>query len=1036
MRYLLLCFLILSLQSAFSQIITGKVTHKGAPLEGATIYELSKRSSTRSNTKGEFTIVVNTGDSLRVSHIGYVTVLVAAHHDIIIELERQENEMQEVQISSGYQYIPRERATGSFTILSEKDLSRQIGSTVSERLEGLVPGLYFDRRTSNTEITLRGISTVRGNKTPLIVLDNFPFEGPLDAINPSDIESITVLKDAAAASIWGARAANGVIVITTKKGKYNAPVKVSLSSNITLRGKPDLFYSQEMPVSDYVSWERWLFENGRYTAQENSSNRPALPPVVELLIAERDGLVTKEYADQEIASIAASSDVRNAYLEHYYRSSVVQRNALQITGGSATVRYGISGGYDHNRTNIIGNWSDRKTLNFNAQIKPLSKMEISSGFNLSDALNTTHTSPLFSAYPYEQWRNSNGTAAVVARGYRSPFLAEAETNGLLDWTYRPLEEVGMHDNRLRERTFAVNLGLKWQLHPTLSLEARYQSQEQLSVGKEQYASESYYVRNLVNSYTQVDPVTSALTRPLPLGSIIDNSEDRRQSRSGRLQINYSKRWADIHHLELLAGTELRDIVLSGSDSRIYGFNPVGLTTVPVDLVTRYKMYYSRNATNMLVIPNGINVRSGNDRYVSYFTNGSYTLAEKYTVTASARQDATNFFGTRSNQQWQPLWSAGLKWQLGKETFYRFATFPDLSLRLTYGYNGSTGGGAALTTAYYGTDPRTRFQRATISNPPNPSLTWEKVRVINVGIDFSSKNRRLFGSVEWYSRAGQNLIGPSPLDPTTGFFTGTFSVIRNYASTMSRGLDIELHSRNTDGNAKWTSTLLLSLNKSKIVEYFGAISTNTYLDASNTIPGYTPGYLFAYKFEGLDENTGDPIGRLEDKPTQDYSAIRGRTSPEELVRIGTPIAPWFGSLSNRVSWKRWNLDVMLSFRFGHYFKRESFGYGIGSNHIDYLKRWQKPGDEKITTVPSLTTNFNTLNNRTLFYLNSEPLFEQAGNVRMQLIDLSYQLRDLRLSANAANLGIVWQKAVKGIDPDIRSTATPIRPSFSVQCSYTF
>ena len=1014
------------------------VNEKGEAVIASILVKGDLTKGTTSNEEGYFELKgVEDNAILLISGVGIemIEVKVEGKTELATIIAKTKiSEIDAVLVSTGYQTIPKERTTGSFTVISQEQLSRQVGSTLPERLEGLVPGLYFDRsRLSTPQISLRGINTIRGDQSPLIVLDNFPFEGDLNLINPADIENITILRDAASASIWGARAANGVIVIKTRQGAYNTPVKVQAFTNLSVRNEPNLFYQQQMTVKDYTDWERWLFENGRYASLENSNLRSVLSPVVEVLIAKRDGLISSSDADAAIQQLGARRDIRNDYLDYYYRNELIQRSSVNISGGSAIVRFGISAGLDLTQMNVEKNFMSRRTLAFTSSVKPSNKFEISAGINLADATTNIKTKPFFSGQPYETWTNTDGSPAIVGRNYRHPFKEESETKGLLDWQYRPLNEIGLANQRRRDRSLIINLAAKWDILKGLSLESRFQSQEQISSEKDQLNAGSYEVRNLVNSYSQVNAATGAITRPIPEGDIVDFTENNIVTRSGRVQLNYQTMWKEKHQLYLTGGTEVRLSKSSGKDNRIYGFNEEGLTIIPIDYITRFPQYFNRSQTATLTIPYRDQVRSGANNFVSYFANGAYTFRSKYTISVSTRQDATNFFGTSANQRWQPLWSTGFKWQLSKETFFKVPWLSKLDLRVTYGYNGSTGGGTALATGQMSTDPRTFLQAARITNPPNPSLKWEKTRIVNIGVDFSATNNRIKGSLEFYSKMGQDLIGPSPLDPTTGFFTGTFTTIRNYASTLSNGVDIELYTNNINGSFEWNTALLFSFNRSKVKEYFGTLSTNSYLTQS-IIPGYIPGYLFAYQFVGLDPNTGNPIGLLDGKESTNYASIRSSTKPEELVRIGSPVAPFFGTLSNTFSWKKLSFEILLAYRFGHYFKRETFTYGVNSNHSDYSLRWKKPGDELITNIPSVTTDFNNLSNKILFYTNSSILFDRADNVRLQMVNLSYQLNKIQLSLNAANLGILWKATKHQLDPDIAASSIPIRPTFSVNCSF--
>lgn len=229
--------------------ISGRITdEEGNPLQGATISLLREGIATSSKEDGSFVLPGNFQSAeLIITSVGYarknVSISNAAQMPLVIVLSKDVSQLTEVVVSTGYQIIPKERSTGSFAVVDNELLNRRVSTDIISRIEDVTSGVIFNRAGSTTDpISVRGRNTIYANARPLIIIDNFPYEGDLVNINPNDVENITVLKDAAAASIWGARAGNGVIVITTKKGKFNTPAKLSFNSNLSLGSKPDVFY--------------------------------------------------------------------------------------------------------------------------------------------------------------------------------------------------------------------------------------------------------------------------------------------------------------------------------------------------------------------------------------------------------------------------------------------------------------------------------------------------------------------------------------------------------------------------------------------------------------------------------------------------------------------------------------------------------------------------------------------------------------------------------------------------------------------------
>ncbi|HWK99816.1 MAG TPA: TonB-dependent receptor plug domain-containing protein, partial [Parapedobacter sp.] len=230
-------------------------------------------------------------------------VLSKHRHQVKIDSLRQDTVLlEEVNISTGYQVLPAERVTGSFERVDSAVLNRQITTDVISKLDGVLPGLIFDTRGPTTRLRVRGLSTLgTTDSRPLIVVDNFPYEGDLNTLNPNDIASVTLLKDAAAASIWGARAGNGVLVITTKQGRFNQSFKLSATSNLTMQEKPDLFYVPQISSSDFIDNEIMLFNAGVYDSRlMDARSWPVVTPVVELLDQQRNGTISEPEAASRI----------------------------------------------------------------------------------------------------------------------------------------------------------------------------------------------------------------------------------------------------------------------------------------------------------------------------------------------------------------------------------------------------------------------------------------------------------------------------------------------------------------------------------------------------------------------------------------------------------------------------------------------------------------------------------------------------------------------------------------------------------------
>lgn len=1021
----------------------------GRPLRGASVRVKGTEMAAMSDAEGRFSITGTADDAvLTVSYIGYQSREINAQgNDMIIRLTYLSSVIDEVSVvSTGYQTLPKERVTGSFVQLDNAILNRRVSTGILDRIEDIVPGLLFSKNNSNlnfyssqSPITIRGQSTIMGNANPLIVVDNFPYNGDINSINPNDVETITVLKDAAAASIWGSRAGNGVIVITTKKGALEQPVRVSFNSNITAGGKPDLFYQPQMTSADFIDVEKMLFSQGYYTSQENSGGRQALTPVVELLIAKRDKVISEQEADAATESYK-NYDTRNDLKKYALRNSLSQQYALSLSGGGRQNSYYLSAGYDKNIATIRGGGYDRISLTARNSISLLkNKLNLTGTFSLSsgktsappELYGASYQSGILPYYPYARLADDNGSPLAVVRDFRSAFIKEAPAQGFLDWEYRPLDEITFNDNKNRLTEYRINTSAKYQITPHLNAEMLYQYTGANGTNRNLHDEQSYFSRNMVNRFTQING--TVLSYPVPKGGILDLGNLDRNVHNFRAQVNYQQTIGSNHEIAGIAGYEISDTHVVNNQNRLYGYNSTNALNKPVDYMTGFPVSTSIFG-NTEQIPFSDKETDLTDRYISYYSNASYTYSKRYILSASARLDRSNIFGVKTNQKGVPLYSAGLSWIISNENFYSIDWVNYLKLRSTFGYNGNVYNKlSAYTTAtpltLYSGFPNTGLPYALIINPPNPELRWEKVRVFNFGFDFALFKNRITGNFDYYLKDGIDLIGTSSFDSTTGIktFTG------NNANTKGVGFDLAIHSRNTDGIWKWNTSLIQSFNKTKVTSFEQKVRGDDYVTSyGQPLVGKPLLAIYSYKSVGLDPANGNPRGYLNGDISDDYLNIRSNATSENINYNGSATPLLFGSLRNDVQYKNISLSIGLSYRLNYYFRKNSISYsrvlqGLGG-HGDYANRWKKTGDEGVTSVPSLPTDINI--DRDVFFKYSDVLVDRADHIRLQDISISYTfdklkiptlpLNRLQIYAYINNIGTIWKKNKFAIDPDFQET----------------
>lgn len=1051
-NFILYLLILLPLLSLAQDDLRGRVTSTAgaAPVAGVTVSVQGQRTAT--DSAGRFVLRGIADQAVIVfSHLNYGREVLAAsalrQQGGNVRLTPKANELEQVTVSTGYQKIPQERATGSFVQVNQRLLNRRVSTDILSRLADVTPGLIFNRVGPST-ISIRGQSTISANASPLIVIDNFPYDGDINNINPNDVESISILKDAAAASIWGARAGNGVIVITTKNGRYNQAPKVTLNANVTVGAKPDLYYQPQMSTADYIAVERRLFGQGYYRAAETEADRPPLTPVVQLLAAARDGRITAAEADRQISALS-TRDVREDQTRYLYQTPVSQQYSLGISGGSAANRYQLSGGYDHNLAAERGNGYQRLTLNVSDHYLLLrQKLELSAQVYMTSSrspqnallpyqLNMSATQPL---YPYARLAGPGGEALALVHGYNQAFTTGAQAAGFLDWQYRPLDEQRLADNRTGQLDYRINTGARYKIRPFLSAELLYQYGNSRSTLQHLFRQETYYARDLINRFTQT-AADGTRSYPVPLGGILDRTESVLTMHNARFQLNYDQVLRGAHHLSAIAGSEVRQSRTAGNSFTAYGYDELYGSSQPVNYTGTFAYAYNPSRTGNRV-PYLMGFSGTTDRFVSYFANAAYTYQGRYTLSGSGRLDQSNLFGVNTNQKGVPLYSAGASWNLSDEPFYHWSGLPYLKLRSTYGYNGNIDKSlSAYTTANYfaGTISPIGLPFARIVNPPNPELRWERIRILNLGADFQFVHNIIGGSVEFYWKKGQDLIGASPLPPQTGVsaFRG------NTANTSGNGLDVTINTRNLNGPLQWQTGFFCSYVRDRVTHYL-APATNVVADyLTGGFPVPTEGRplygIYSYAWAGLNPQTGDPQGYLNGQVSTDYTAMRQQTTIGNLIYHGSARPTTFGALRNTFSYRNFSLSANISYRLGYYFRRPSVSYGSvltgNGGHGDYAQRWQQPGDEQRTQVPSMPGAI--IPNREEFYAYSSVLVEKGDHIRLQDATLSYEtgklpfsripVKNVRFYVYANNLGILWKAAQTSLDPDYFETNTlpPVR-----------
>ena len=857
---------------------------------------------------------------------------------------------------------------------------------------------------------IRGRSTLFANARPLIVFNQFPYEGDLHNIHPQDIASVTILKDAAAASIWGARAANGVIVLSSRTGSGNRQRPAfAFSSYLGIQARPELDHVPAMTTTDFIGLEQQLFHSGYYDRQEKSvpygQGHYPFTPVVETLIAERDGRISPAEAASRIETFK-QQDLRQDIARYLYQTAIRQQYTLSHTGRT----HYVSAGHDRHTGSLTGQHGWRNTLRAHRQVQFRRRLQLRVGINASTRLEqhgrndgtASHTLTEQDVYPYARLADDQGNPLPVYLFHRQSFTDAASANGLLDWQYRPLESI--HDETLFHRTdhWLGTVSTSYRIHSHWEAAVHYQHERQLTRITDHYAAGSYYVRHLVNEFTQTDKAGEVAFRPIPVGDIEDQQRGTLHARQARAIMHYNRRW-EHHQLSAQAGAEIRYISQHQTSERRYD-NPSGDAIANLDTATAYPLY-SRRGTQQRISHPHFQLQLA-DRFRSVFLLADYRYRDQLLLSGSIRADRAGLYGPQASQSGAPFWSIGAGW-----------IRPHVQLRASYGIQGNIS-----RQAYAGT---TDHVYPETSGGTNELLSWERSRTFNIGIQVSPSPRlSVKGAV--YRRQAANLLGE------TG--EGKSEIFSNNSGLRTAGADLSIHTGiiQTD-NFQWQATGNFAFSNTVVSKYRHTHSAlgRHYLIVSGRqlqpVAGKPVFSLYSFPWSGLHPDTGDPIGVINGTPSQDWISIYERTPLAAMQFHGSAVPTYWGSLRQHFRYKNIHLSILLSSQLGYYFRRSALSYTTllvtWSGHSEYTRRWQQPGDENHTNVPALKLRPDA--DRDNFYRLASIQVLKGDHIRLEDIKLHYHLtgkqlpvksiKSVELYACLENMPVLWKANLAGIDP---------------------
>ncbi|MBO9732418.1 MAG: SusC/RagA family TonB-linked outer membrane protein [Chitinophaga sp.] len=1039
----------------------GLVTdEQGNPLPGITVMTKRDHRAVPTNENGYFVYPAEKGDTLIFRSINYQTLLLP------VKFGEQMNVMMKPQVSqlsavtvynTGYQQLTKERATGSFAKPDMDIFKRRVGSRdvtdIIGRLDGQVAGLSVNAGLNNmrSRSNANGITTrrslIRGNSSvlidgePLYVVNGL-VAADFSAINQDDIEDITILKDAAAAAIYGARAANGVVVITTRQGKKNQRMNIDYNGSVTVQSRPEWAHDPMMNSQQFIKVARELFNPVRYPWASVSTGYVA--PHDLILYNRYRGLISEEQADKSLDSLG-SIDGRSQMLKLFYQPSITTSHTLSASGGNNIYAYYLSVGYMNMQGVHTGEQDNSYKLNLTQQLNAGKRISITLNTGLSNTVSTSNgiMSITNDVLPYQQLRDASGASINMPymTGYGDSLRQDYQARSRINLDYYPLDEIKYQQNKRTNLSMNVNARVGVKLWKGLRFDGAYGYQKTPGTYDIYSDSKSLNMRKTLLSLTVAPTAASTPVYYLPLtGGYYNAINNDQRNWTVRNQLVYEAQPREGRDaLTLQAGQEAQELYSYNTGLSVYGYNKA-LGTYPVLDYLTLSRGVPGTVTGMGYLNSSIfQIAKTVTRFNSYFALGSYSFNQKYSLDMSWRQDQSSLFGSDVSSQNKPVWSIGGKWRMDKESFLSGIGWVNaLALRSTYGILGNSPFVGAAT-LYDVLNPNSQTQSngvagdgLDVNRPANRKLSWESVKTVNVGIDFALFNNRINGSIEGYHKTTVDLLSYLPANPFTGFT----QVTGNLGKAVNKGVEVTLNTGNfSSRNFRWTSRFVFSYNNNKLVSWGSSQQSNAVYTRIGTswVTGYPIRPLFAYRYAGLD-SLGDPRILLANGKVSKNPSI---ATANDVVYMGTTQPKFNGGLTNTFTYKGISLSANLVYNLGHVMRRNvSFkssgrlsdrAYFGGNLRTNFLDRWQKPGDEAITEVPSYVSSPAVdFTRRNMDYYNYADInVVSASYIKLRDISLTYDIQPdlvkyLKLQrasvfVQASNF-MVWKANHYDIDPE--------------------
>ncbi|TDS13971.1 SusC/RagA family TonB-linked outer membrane protein [Sphingobacterium paludis] len=1096
--------------------ISGTVkSSDGAPLVGASIMVKGSSVGATTGPNGEFSITASKDAVLVVRYVGYQQKEISVNNrtTIAITLDSDERTLEAVDIvATGYQNLDRKLFTGATTRVSAKDAERSGVPDISRMLEGQAAGVSV-QNVSGTfgaapKIRVRGATSLSGDNKPLWVVDGIILEDVVNVsnealstgdantligssvagLNPDDIESFTILKDAAATAMYGARAMNGVIVVNTKKGRNTEgkPV-VNYTGNFTTYLKPNYNQFDIMNSAEQMSVMLEL-ENKGYFNHSVVSRSP------------NGGIFYKMYNQMydydEATDTYALNNTREArlnFLTRYaksntdwfdvlFKNSLLQEHSINVSSGTARNQTYFSSSFMNDNGQTIADKVRRYTANFRNNFKLNDKFsaEVLVNGSIRDqrtpgALNRA-SDPVYGRYSREFDINPYSYALNTSR-----LITPYDENGDREYftrNFAPFNILNELDNnylRLQMLDLKVQGGIRYKVLPQLTYSVdgayRYATTERQHYIREgsnmaeafRAAGDATIINGNEYLYKDPDNPNAEPVVILPEGGFYNTNLNSIKNYYFRHNLEYDETFAENHRLNVFGSMEVRytDRQFSDYEGISYQYENGGLVN------PNYRFFKKMTEGADPYFGMGYSY----DRFVATMARAAYAFKEKYSVNGTVRWDGSNLMGKSKVARWLPTWNLSGKWNIDQEEFFNSdnSILTAASIRGTYGLVASLGNANNSAAVFYNQITYRPYEdeketAIRLSSLENSELTWEKLYELNIGTDLQLFNK-VDLTVDWYKRDIFDLIGSI----RTSGIGGQFIKTANYGKMKAHGLEFTVAGTPISSSAgfRWRTQFNFGYNKNEVTELEVNSNIWTMVRAEGAArEGYSQRGLFSVKFDGLDPNYGYPtyVGTAGVKDTYIYL----QSDDVDYLTYHGPVDPTFtGGFYNNFSYKNFTLSTLFTFAAGNYVRLQPTYAASYNDQIalskDMVNRWLIPGDENYTTIPALLDAF-TIDNRVYqangstvsavypynAYNYSDQRVAKGDFIRLKNVSLAYQLPKKvtdRLQLSSAQISVVGNniallysdKKLNGADPEFFNNggvAMPIPRQYTLSLKVGF